>query len=251
MTITMELQKSGSNSGLTQPTRLSLQIWHPNCWTLRVTDAVDAGLISHGVYEINDAVRARATAYGDTQEDLDELIEAIDASELTDEIRQVTDFSNPAAGFDVAGNTTTELIVRYEPKNSIHDAFVSRGFVPDRGIRVYDGYEYWTVIAEVSRKDIKRRIAEVEREMNAEITIKSIQSSQVPEHGFSCESDEFGRLDRLSERQREAFELARREGYYTWPRETSVSELAEEIDVTKTTLLEHLRKAEAKLLGQQ
>jgi predicted DNA binding protein len=44
------------------------------------------------------------------------------------------------------------------------------------------------------------------------------------------------------------YEHARNAGYYEWPREASTRELADELDVSKTTLLEHLRKAEAKLL---
>jgi hypothetical protein len=47
------------------------------------------------------------------------------------------------------------------------------------------------------------------------------------------------------------FDLARKEGYYEWPRGTSTRELAELSGVSKTTLLEHLRKAEAKLLNPQ
>jgi predicted DNA binding protein len=46
------------------------------------------------------------------------------------------------------------------------------------------------------------------------------------------------------------FELARQEGYYDWPRGTSVEALADQLDLSKSTLLEHLRKAEAKILTQ-
>ena len=49
--------------------------------------------------------------------------------------------------------------------------------------------------------------------------------------------------------EREAFETARTDGYYEWPREATTRELAAELDVSKTTYLEHLRKAEAKLLN--
>ncbi|SEJ19672.1 HTH DNA binding domain-containing protein [Halohasta litchfieldiae] len=59
------------------------------------------------------------------------------------------------------------------------------------------------------------------------------------------------RLDSLTPTQREVFDLARKEGYYEWPRGTSTRELAELSGVSKTTLLEHLRKAEAKLLNPQ
>jgi predicted DNA binding protein len=52
----------------------------------------------------------------------------------------------------------------------------------------------------------------------------------------------------LSERQREAVLLAHQEGYYDWPREIKATELAEEMGVAHSTYLEHLRKAEEKLI---
>ncbi|MDX1748003.1 MAG: helix-turn-helix domain-containing protein, partial [Halobacteriales archaeon] len=44
------------------------------------------------------------------------------------------------------------------------------------------------------------------------------------------------------------FELARERGYYAWPRGTTAADLATDLGVSKSTVLEHLRKAEARLL---
>jgi len=52
----------------------------------------------------------------------------------------------------------------------------------------------------------------------------------------------------LTERQYEVIECALEAGYFEWPREISSDELADEMGVTRATLLEHLRKAESKLL---
>jgi predicted DNA binding protein len=52
----------------------------------------------------------------------------------------------------------------------------------------------------------------------------------------------------LSERQREAVLLAHQEGYYDWPRKIKATELAEEMGVAHSTYIEHLRKAEEKLI---
>ena len=54
--------------------------------------------------------------------------------------------------------------------------------------------------------------------------------------------------DGLSPRQREVFQLAQSRGYYEYPRKVTAQELADEMDITKSTLLEHLRKAEQKLM---
>jgi predicted DNA binding protein len=52
----------------------------------------------------------------------------------------------------------------------------------------------------------------------------------------------------LSDRQGEVIELALDEGYFEWPRETDSEMLAEELGIAQSTFLEHLRKAEKKLL---
>jgi predicted DNA binding protein len=53
----------------------------------------------------------------------------------------------------------------------------------------------------------------------------------------------------LSERQSEVVTAALAAGYYEWPRETDAETLAEELGITHSTFLEHLRKAERQLLS--
>lgn len=233
------------NQGSSKETRtsqLALQIWHPNCWTLQTTAAVNAGLIAHGVYRYDDIVSARLTAHADTTEQIDDLVTEIKASPFTERAKVINEYFNPTLQAHPAGNATEELLVEYKPKNSIHDALVSRGFVPDEEIRVSDGYEYWTVIVTASRGTIQERLDEVRQEMNADIAIEGMKSTQTN----IAQSQQ---TSQLSERQREVFKFAQDEGYYMWPRETSASELASKFDISKTTFLEHLRKAESKILG--
>jgi predicted DNA binding protein len=54
----------------------------------------------------------------------------------------------------------------------------------------------------------------------------------------------------LSPRQEEVLRLALRAGYFEWPRRADAETLAAELDITHTTFLEHLRKAERKLLAE-
>lgn len=237
-----ETLNESSNKPL-QTSQLALRIWHPNCWTLRTTEAVEAGLIAHGVYMYDNIVSARLTAYADTTEQIDDLVVKIKDSPLTERAKIINEYFDPNLRTRRAGNATKEILVEYEPKNSIHDAFVSRGFVPEEEIRMTDGFEYWTVIVSASRNTIQERLDEIRREMNAEITIKGMKSAQT-----SVNQEQ--RTRQLSERQREVFELAKCEGYYKWPREKSATELASRVDISKTTFLEHLRKAEAKILGE-
>lgn len=226
-----------------QTTQISLQIWHPDCWTLQATADVDAGLVAHGVYEHDEVVTLRATAYADTTEEIDALIAAVEESPLTDKVKVIDEYFGPTLRSTATGNATQELLVEYEPQNSIHDAFVSRGFIPEEEIRVYGGHEYWTVVVAASRVEIRESLDEIRSEMDAEIKVEGMKSGQTG-------TVQATQSERLSERQREVFELARSEGYYTWPRGISASELATQLDVSKTTFLEHLRKAEAKIIGQ-
>jgi predicted DNA binding protein len=52
----------------------------------------------------------------------------------------------------------------------------------------------------------------------------------------------------LSDRQREAVLLAHQEGYYDWPRGIEAANIAAKMGVAHSTFLEHLRKAEKKLI---
>lgn len=235
-------RSAGRPSEEADASQLTLKVWHPNCWTLEVTDAVDAGLVAHGVYEVDEQVYARLTTYANTTDQIREMVEVIENSSHTKETRIVHEYFTPNIQAGAAGNTTEELLVKYPSRKSIHDAFVSRGFVPEDEIRVYDGYEYWTVIITETRAQIQRRLDEVRDEMSAEISIEGLKSPDTKT--TDCKSSV-----KFSERQREVFHLAQQEGYYEWPRQTSASELADQLEISKTTLLEHLRKAEAKLLG--
>lgn len=220
--------------------RVSLDIWHPDCWTLEVTAATDAGLLGHGVHAIEGSATGRFTAYAETTDDLDALVDAVRGSDLTESVWE-TDDGDHAEGTAVPGSASRGIVVRYDLDNSINDALVSRGFIPDEPVRMQNGREYWTVLVQETRQTVHERLEAIREEMDADIRVELITAPQSGSGIFHT--------DDLSERQREVLDLARRRNYYQWPREASAGDLAEELDVSKATLLEHLRKAESKLLG--
>ncbi len=55
--------------------------------------------------------------------------------------------------------------------------------------------------------------------------------------------------DCLTEKQRRLFSTARRLGYYDYPRRINATQLAERVGLSKATTLEHLRKAESRLMA--
>ncbi|SEW09820.1 helix-turn-helix domain-containing protein [Natrinema salifodinae] len=229
-------------AGTADGTRLTLDIWHPDCWGLQATEAVDAGLLVHTVHRtVEETVKGHFTVYADTTAQLDEFVTFADESPLTHSTVELGQRSTGTA--PSPGNATRELFVEYEPEHSISDTLVSHGFIHDVSVRVEGGVEHWPVFVADGRTEIQDRLETIRAQTDAEISISKIASADGDSPGAP------DRTDRLTPRQREAFELACDRNYYAWPREISTRELADELDVSKTTLLEHLRKAEAKLLN--
>ncbi|WP_128692925.1 helix-turn-helix domain-containing protein [Methanoculleus taiwanensis] len=56
-------------------------------------------------------------------------------------------------------------------------------------------------------------------------------------------------LGLLTEQQRRVLLAAKRSGYYDYPRKTSGGGLAEELGVSKATAIEHLRRAESRIMA--
>lgn len=61
--------------------------------------------------------------------------------------------------------------------------------------------------------------------------------------------DSYDSLSCLTPRQKEILTAARENGYYDHPRKINAEELAGLIGISKATTLEHLRKAESRLMG--
>ncbi|WP_234403512.1 helix-turn-helix domain-containing protein [Halarchaeum acidiphilum] len=181
-------------------------------------------------------------AYGDTAAEVDALVAAIRDSERTRSVLELEERYGSREATPEAGGAARELFVEEEPGHSVNDAFVSRGFLHDQPIRIVDGVEFWPVFYRGSRAELEAALEEIRETRDAEIEVTRISSSGPPR------GSTLRRVDRLSEAQRDAYELARSEGYYSWPRAITVRELAAKQGVAKTTFLEHLRKAEAKLL---
>jgi predicted DNA binding protein len=55
-------------------------------------------------------------------------------------------------------------------------------------------------------------------------------------------------LSSIPPRQREVLNLALERGYFEVPRDVTLAEIADEMDVTKTTASNHLRKAQGRLM---
>ena len=108
---------------------------------------------------------------------------------------------------------------------------------------IKEGYETWNVTS-FNRRLLENVIAEIERwkDKLMEFNLLKLHKSNLSDIYFPKV------LPHVPEQQKKAFDLALKNGYYTWPRKSGLEKLAKIMGVSISTYQEHLRKAEAKLL---
>jgi predicted DNA binding protein len=226
-----------------EPLRVSLEVWHPGCWTIETTEIVDVGILGRVVArDVGSRSTAFVTLYADRRRELSDAVETIQSSPDVHDATRVPR-TGPRSDRARAGNATTDLLIDHEASSQISGAFLSRDFVHARPVDTRDGSEQWTLLTKQTRDGVTESLEEITDVHDADITVTGISrtADDTDDTRFSLTS--------LSARQREVFELARARGYYEWPKQISASDLAAELDIATATLHEHLHKAEAKLLG--
>ncbi|NEU58424.1 helix-turn-helix domain-containing protein [Halorussus sp. MSC15.2] len=228
-------------------TRLTLDLWHPNCWAIEATERTAGGVLAHAIYnspttgDRPSSVNGLFTAFGETEAEVERLFDAIRASDRAGELLELQERFGRAR--NAPGNVVREFFLEYDPDDMVCPTLLENGFVHSAPVRIENGKEEWHVGFAGERSGIEDALQNVREQSGAEVSIDSITAADA--NGRSPRDQ---RLDTLTTTQRKVFEHARETGYYEWPRGTSTRELADDLDVSKTTLLEHLRKAESKLL---
>jgi len=208
-------------------------------------DETGAGVLGHG--SVMDGRRAyeRCTIYGDSVDHVDEAVQTAKDSIRISQVQEVQSKPTESIAPESAiGTYSQDVFIEYEFTEGVGPAFFSRGFVLNGPSQMEDGQEIWPLLVQMDRSALGRRIEEIRREYDANIALEQITPADQNRTRSSFQT----RLDELTPRQRQAYELARENGYYEWPRETSVQGLADNLGVSKTTFLEHLRSAENHLL---
>ncbi|MXV61734.1 transcriptional regulator [Natronorubrum sp. JWXQ-INN-674] len=231
-----------------QGTRLSFEVWHPNCWAIEATERVGGGILAHAVYTAPTSdteptsVNGLFTAFGQTTEEVEALLTEIDESPLAGDVLELQERFGRREPSSVPGNVVREFFLEYDPQEMICPTLLEHGFVHSAPVRIENGQEHWEVCFAGDRDAVETAIDRICEDEGAEVSVETVRSTP------TGESERKRRMDTLTSTQREVFELARKRGYYEWPRGVSTRELASELDISKTTLLDHLRKAESKLL---
>jgi DNA-binding MarR family transcriptional regulator len=86
---------------------------------------------------------------------------------------------------------------------------------------------------------------ELRKLMDVIDTIGEVMEMHVQQASFHQEDI----LANLTDRQREVLVAAKRYGYYDYPRRMNAEELSKRVGVSKATVVEHLRKAEGRLMA--
>lgn len=229
-------------------TRLTLDLWHPNCWAIEATEQTGGGVLAHAIYQAPKTALARPisvnglfTAFGDDEAEVEHLLDVIRESDRAGEVKELQQRFGRQR--NAPGNVVREFFLEYQPDDMICPTLLEHGFVHSAPVRIEDGREEWQVCFANERSELQDALDAVREDAGADVTVAAITTSA------SGRSERDQRLDSLTTAQRDVFEHARATGYYEWPRETTTRELAADLDLSKTTLLEHLRKAETKLLN--
>ncbi len=226
--------------------RLSVELWHPNCWTSELAVETGAGVLGHGGVTDGMTAHERCTVHGDDTKQVVAAVETAQASDRIGSVREVTAPTRQALfGAPAIGTYSQDIFIKYDVPRCIEPAFRSRGFVLDDYARMEDRKEFWQFLVRTDRETLNRMLDNIRIEHDAEITVQKITPIAPDDHDQVITEREA----MLTPRQHEALTLARKRGYYTWPREITVRELAAELDIGKTTFLHHLRTAEARLLA--
>lgn len=224
--------------------QLTIDVWHPDCWGIISTDEVGSGLVGHGAAIDGSSGLERCTIHGDSTDHVTQAIEVARESEFIMNIERLGDTAPTSSPRSKIGQSTQDVFIEYDATEGMGSAFLERGFVLDGTYRIDDGLETWELLVYTTRSSFKRALDEIQQDRDADITLTQLSPARTDEPSTTKRPDQ-----QLTPCQQEAFTLARHRGYYDWPRAVSAKQLATELDISKATFLEHLRKAEAKLLA--
>ncbi len=156
-------------------------------------------------------------------------------------IKKYFDKSPIIAEWNVLEETEKKLIVQVftdtsdiKFKSVVHTILKNNCFV-SRKVFLSDGWEVWTIAAP-EKNAIKNAIEAIKY-------LGALELLYVKKSTF----DGFN----MSEQQEMALKYAVARGYYNWPRKISAQDLAKKLGLNKATLLEHLRKAEIKVMNRE
>ncbi|GAA0301432.1 helix-turn-helix domain-containing protein [Halarchaeum salinum] len=149
-------------------------------------------------------------------------------------VRDAVEASDVLRAADILHHGDDGLLVRFETRAPLLLRALRSARVPlELPFEITNGVAHWTLTA--SRDDLSR--------LGDELDARGV------DYRLDRVSDEAERdPDPLTDRQRELLALAAKSGYYDQPREITLTELAADADVAKSTLSGILKRAESRVV---
>lgn len=168
------------------------------------------------------------TLYGD-ENSKKTFVKDLKKDKRVKRIERSKDFILVHAIHPLIRETMTEITTFYNPQ-----------YIHIKPVHVSsDGWEYWQVGC-LDRNELNKLIRAAEKHYNGEL--------------FSIKEENLNSISTLNifpdltDKQKQALELAFREGYYEYPKRITIPKLAELAKCSYSTFQEHLKKAEKKVI---
>jgi predicted DNA binding protein len=136
------------------------------------------------------------------------------------------------------GEAHTCLVKYYEPESSevpVNDFDIDLIFTTPSLIS-----EERFVMSVIGDRDALTRFVEMVKKHVGEVVKMSLKRATYERHDI---------LTVLTDRQREVLTAANRYGYYDYPKRINGEELSRKVNISKPVLLQHLRKAEGRIMA--
>lgn len=201
--------------------------WHDS-YALRMTEGLDVTLTSYYLNSFREGKRTWITKVT--------VFEGRDAKKAMDDVHN----DKRVRILSVVGN---QVFYELPELKGFHNVVLDKNIFFVKPVAVSNGAEYWTV-ASKKKKHLLNLYKKVKKlKFRAKIELLGIRE-EMPRFLFRPF------LSELTELQRSALETAFAKGYYEYPRKASAEKIAGELGIPASTFIEHLRKAEARIMPQ-
>lgn len=203
---------------------------HDGCWLQETTERHSGVmLVCSSVYNAATDVVMNLTVHTSDAGLVDRLHQEWDADDRIKQVRRLHE-----------GPQGVRFHVSYNSPHSIFHHILEHTPVSIGAIRVGGGAEHYQIIGGT---------AEVQRLLQVLMEKGEVQVESIRDAGTVEDAAANTPWAELTDKQLEALVLAHLGGYYQWPRDRSASALAEQLGLSSSAFLDHLRHAEAKLVG--
>lgn len=173
-------------------------------------------------------------------DDLDAVVDVVENHTMIDSVEVLERYESDSSGRVAATLFLEGNLTEFTPLQTL----MYEGFLPIGPTELEHGRECFDLLLN-DRDELSKAVDLLSEFGNVSVNRISpdFRREIVPSHAAWQEL-----LSSIPPRQRDILNAAVERGYFEIPREVTLEELADEMDITKTTASTHLRKAESKIV---